>query len=55
MSLKAKLDAVKQQMAQLPTEVLEKFGASLQALIARHPEDHALKAGDNTPLAVLPL
>lgn len=53
MSLKEKLDAVKQQMAQLPTEVLEKFGASLQALIARHPEDHVLKAGDNAPLAVL--
>ena len=27
MSLKEKLNAVKQQMAQLPTEVLEKFGA----------------------------
>ncbi|MHB2052978.1 peroxiredoxin-like family protein [Pseudomonas sp. VEM90] len=53
MSLKEKLDAVKQQMTQLPTEVLEKFGASLQALIARHPEDHVLKAGDNAPLAVL--
>ncbi|WP_323601587.1 peroxiredoxin-like family protein [Pseudomonas putida] len=53
MSLKEKLDAVKQQMAQLPTEVLEKFGASLQALIARHPEEHVLKAGDNAPLAVL--
>lgn len=53
MSLKEKLDSVKLQMAQLPAEVLEKFATSLQALIARHPETHALKAGDNAPLTVL--
>jgi len=53
MSLKEKLDSVKLQMAQLPAEVLEKFATSLQALIARHPETHALQAGDNAPLTVL--
>ncbi|BBU45489.1 MULTISPECIES: peroxiredoxin-like family protein [Pseudomonas putida group] len=53
MSLKEKLDAIKQQMGQLPADVLEKFSTSLQALIARHPEAHALKAGDRAPLAVL--
>ena len=53
MSLKEKLQAVKQQMAQLPAEMLEKFGASLQALIASHPESKALKPGDQAPMAVL--
>lgn len=53
MSLKEKLQTVKDQMAQLPAEVLHKFQASLQTLLDSHLGDKALKANDKAPLAVL--
>lgn len=53
MSLKEKLQAAKDQMAQLPSEVLNTFSASLQALVDSQLSAKALKANDKAPLAVL--
>lgn len=54
MSLKEKLQGAKQQMAeQLPGEILQKFGASLQSLVDSGLAAKALKAQDKAPLAVL--
>lgn len=54
MSLKEKLQGAKQQMAeQLPGEILQKFAASLQALVDSGLAAKALKARDKAPLAVL--